>query len=79
MVVGGVVHEVGSRADIGVRSGGDEVEAEGAAGSGDTVRSGVISTIERAVLGTSGGVGAEGGVPCVSGVAVCVSAEDSEN
>lgn len=77
MVGGSAVHEVGTRADVRVRSSGDKVEAESAAAGGDTVGTRVISTIESTVLSTGGRIGAESGVPSVAGVAVGVTTKSS--
>ena len=68
------VHEVETRTDVLVRAVRDEVELEGGSAGGDTVGTGVVGTVQSAVLRTGGGVRAERGVPSVSGVAVRVPA-----
>ena len=45
-----VLEEVDTRADVGVRARGDELEREGAATCGDTVGSLVVRTIDSTVL-----------------------------
>jgi hypothetical protein len=64
-------HEVDMGADIGARL---ELEREGIARGGDTVRSRVISTLESTVCGAGDIVRAECSVPGVTGVAVGVAA-----
>lgn len=66
-----VVHKIDTGTDVGgVLTLGDEAEGKGITGSGDTVGSGVVSTIKSAVGSASGWVRAERGVPGVTIVAV---------
>jgi hypothetical protein len=63
----GLVHEVDSGSNIAA---GLELQAQGVAGCFDTVGTRVVGTVESAILGTCGSVGAKGLVPGVAGVAV---------
>ena len=66
----GLVHEVDSGSNIAA---GLELQAQGVAGCFDAVGTRVVGTVESAVLGTCGSVGAKGLVPGVAGVAVGVA------
>lgn len=67
-VVGGVAgHKVDTGTNVGT---GDELQCESVTAGGDAVGAGIVSTIERAVLGTCSAIRAQGGVPSVAGVAV---------
>lgn len=68
------LHEVETGADVLVGTAGDEVELERGPAGGDTVGTGVVRSVQSAVGGAGGGVGAQGRVPGVSGVAVGVPA-----
>ena len=70
LVVGVVLHEVDTRADVGARH---ELERERGAGGRDTVRARVVRAVEGAVLRAGHAVGAEGSIPRVTGVAVRVA------
>lgn len=72
VVLGLAVQEVDTRADVGARH---ELKSERVAGGGDTVGALVVGTVKCAVRGTSHTVGAEGGVPRVTGVAVGVAGD----
>jgi len=73
-LVGAVAsHEVNTRTDVLLLAVGDKFEGEGIARGGDTVGTRVVGTIESAVLGASVVVGAERGVPSVTGVTVGIS------
>ena len=67
-----VVEEIHSRTNIGT---GDEFERECVAGRGNAVCSRIISTIECTILRACGRVGAKGGIPSVTGVAVGVATD----
>lgn len=66
----GGVHQIDTGADVRAGALGDELVGERVTAGGDTVHTGVVSTLDGAVLGTSNGVGTLGVVPFAAGVAV---------
>ncbi len=71
LVIAIIFEEVDAGANIGrVRALGYELQGEGRIGGRDTVGPCVVGTVDGAVGGTCIGIGAEGVVPFVAGVAV---------
>ena len=67
-------HEVHARADVlAIRVVGDEFQGDGVAARADPVRAAVVCAIDSAVRRTGLCIGAEGGVPGVSIVAVLLN------
>ena len=66
-----VVHEVDTGTDVGrVWTLGDILEGKGVAGGGDTICSGVVSTVNSTVLRTGCSIRAETGIPGATVIAV---------
>lgn len=70
LVLGRARHEVDTRTNVGACH---ELEGERITTGSDTVSARVICTVQSTVLGASGGIGTEGGVPAVTGVTVGVA------
>lgn len=70
LVLGIIGHEVDSASDVLLGARGHEFEGQGVTSAVDTVGAGVVSSLHGAVGGACGGIGAESGIPGVSGVAV---------
>ena len=68
------LHQVDTGPDVLVGAGGHKVELERGAGSGDTVGTSVVGTVQSTVLRARGRRCADGSVPLVTGVAVGVAA-----
>ena len=75
MVLGGASgsHQVVSGPDIGICSGGHKAKLEGIATGCDAVGALIVTSVESAVCGAGSSIGAEGGVPGVTSVAVGVA------
>lgn len=66
----GGVHQIDTGADVRARALGDELVGERVTTGGDTVHTGVVSTLNGAALGTSDRVCTKGGIPGAAGIAV---------
>ncbi len=66
-------HEVDTGTDVGIGTLGDKLHGDSIARGGDTVCTAIVGTIDGAVLGAGDWVGAKGGVPGVTGVAVGIA------
>lgn len=73
LVVGIIGHEEHAGSNVSVCAIGDKVESQGIAAGGSSISSGVVSTVELAVLRASSVVGAEGWVPGIASIAVGTS------
>ena len=70
MVGAFVCHQVDTRTDVGVGTGGHEFQGERVTAGGDAVGAAIVGAIEGTVLGACRAVWTERGVECVASVAV---------
>lgn len=69
----GSIHQVDSGADVLASALSDELVSERISAGSDTIGSGVVGTIDGAVLGAGHRIRADGGIPSAAGVAIGVA------
>lgn len=73
MVLGSGVHQVGTTTNVLAVTLGDKLKRQLVATGGDTICARVVRALQNAVGRASLVIGTEGGIPLVSGIAICVA------